>query len=171
MYADIVKSQDRWRVECLLSHKHGTIEQKFMRHVIDETTPYYLCNRPPGASGACIVTKSEVVYGHVGPTIGMPTCIDVGCEMVDGHCIKNIHAEVRAIMTAAVLGIKTKGAVIYSILKPCYNCSTAIILAGITHIFYAGIAYDEDRTKLILSTAGVGSTYIESGLDYAQELV
>lgn len=171
MYADIVISQDRWKVESVISHYAGTLEQKYMKHVIKVLPQYYLCNRPPGAAGACIINKSEVVYGHVGPTLGSRTCIDEGCLMVDGHCIRNPHAETRAIYTAARLGLETKGGIIYSILKPCYNCSMAIIAAGIFHIFYAGVAYDEERTRHILSMAGVTSTHVDAGLDYAQELV
>jgi dCMP deaminase len=161
---------DRWRVESGfvdVSHTYlDIVAYNYMKHLIEAITPLYLCNRPPGAAGALITQQDKVIYGWVGPTALSPSCKIKGCEIEDGHCVRNTHAEVQAILRCAKLGYVTDGTTIYSILKPCYNCSKAIIHAGITNIFYAGAAYNEERTNTILETAGVGSTHIDVGLEY-----
>jgi dCMP deaminase len=160
----------RWEIEGVISgYEYGSLEHCYMKHLIDVTSPLYSCNRPPGAAGALIKLRDVIVYGWVGPTAFSPSCNSIGCEIEDGHCVRNIHAEVQAIIRAARLGLATEKAAIYSILKPCYNCSKAIIHAGITKIFYAGAAYDESRTNNILRVAGVESTHLDVGLEYGND--
>ena len=149
----------------------------FMRMLVNMAAPRYRCNRPPGPSGAAIYINTynytQIVYGFVEPVHGqrLKSCIDVGCELEDGHCIRNIHAEQRAITEAARIGVATKDAAIFSILKPCYACTKHILAAGITTIYYAGIAYDEQRTRDLLDDAYVHAYYIDVGLPYGQELI
>ena len=174
--SDIIRHEgvlDRWRVESgfvdIAHTLQNIIPYNYLRHLIDAVTPLYMCNRLPGAAGALITQRDKVIYGWVGPTLLSPSCKTAGCEMVDGHCVRNVHAEVQAIIRAAKHGLSTDGVTIYSILKPCYNCSKAIIHAGITNIFYAGAAYDEERTNAILKNADVGITHIDVGLEYGNE--
>lgn len=145
----------------------------YMENCRKITTPLYLCNRPPGAAGALIVPRGGyVVYGWVAPPSGgtLFNCLTDGCEMVDGHCVRNLHAEVQAVCRAAANGIELNGATIYSLLKPCYNCSKIIIAAGITRIVYAGAAYDEKRTRELLENAGVICDYVDIKLGYGMEM-
>lgn len=132
--------------------------------------PEYTCNRPPGAAGAYVVggDKKGSMFGYVLPPDGSPTCKEVGCEIENGHCVRTIHAEQRAIALSAFYGIMLAGGTMYSVLKPCYQCSKIIIAAGIKHIYYAGAAYDEERTRKILDNAGVTCEYIDVGLEYGQ---
>lgn len=125
-----------------------------MTDIINQMSMRYTCNRPPGAAGAALIMDTGgIVYGDVKPADGAPTCKDVGCMIEDGHCVRTIHAEVRAILNAAKFGLCTKNAVMYSILRPCYQCTKVIIAAGITKIVYAGTAYDEERTQDIIKSA------------------
>ena len=156
----------RWRIESMLITPGKPMHELYLKHCIEKCAPLYSCNRPPGAAGAIIVSSEKVIYGWVAPTLGAPSCKEVGCEMEDGHCIRNVHAEVQAIIRAARHGISTSGATIYSLLKPCYNCTKAIIHAGITKIVYAGAAYDEERTRNILSLANVECEYVDINLEY-----
>ena len=116
----------------------------------------YTCNRGPRPSGAVLYTDDgQWIYGDVNPTIGSPSCKEVGCMIEDGHCVRNVHAEVDAILNAARLGVSTGHGIMYSINKPCFNCTKVIIKAGIKTIFYAYAVYDEERTQDILDAAGV----------------
>lgn len=128
-----------------------------LRSLVDYAKDTYKCNRPPRPSGALLVLADNRrhVYGSVQPTPGSPSCLDDGCMMVDGHCVRNIHAEVDAIIAAAREGYKTKESILYSINKPCYNCTIAAIKAGVKVIFYAYAVYDEKRTNDALIAAGV----------------
>lgn len=156
--------------------------QKFMQYVVENTSEGYTCNRPPGAAGAAIVTDTTILYASVSPPDMSPTCKQVGCEMewstdeldipyvyytdLHGHCVRAIHAEQRLITACARNGIATDGATVYSILKPCYNCTKILIAAGVKKIYYASRAYDEERTRIILENAGVSCVHLDIGLEY-----
>jgi dCMP deaminase len=91
----------------------------------------------------------------------MPSCKDEGeCMMEDGHCVRNLHAEVDAILRASRLGFTLHGADMYSINKPCYNCTLHIIDSGIDRIFYAYAVYDEDRTTRALDVARIECIHV-----------
>lgn len=161
---------ERWVVESILSGmSDDNIDACYLKHLIHAITPLYSCNRPPGAAGALIVLRDRIIYGWVGPTSFAPSCNTDGCEMEDGHCVRNIHAEVQAILRAARRGMSTEQASIYSILKPCYDCTKAIIHAGISKVKYAGAAYDEERTYDIMNYAKIEYGLVDIGLEYGND--
>ena len=55
--------------------------------------------------------------------------------MVEGHCVRTIHAEVNAILQGAERGIP-KGFTAYVTHFPCINCTKALLQAGIVKITY-----------------------------------
>lgn len=140
-----------------------------MKYVINMTSWQYGCLRPPGAAGAGLLTTRGIILGTVQPPFGSANCKEQHeCEMENGHCVRNIHAEQRAIINAALFGICTYGSHVYSILKPCYQCTKAIIAAGVTHIFYVRAAYDEERTKAILNAANVTIERLDINIGYGE---
>ena len=87
--------------------------------------------------GAVIVKDNRVIAtGYNGSPAGMPHCSDVGCDVVDGHCVATTHAEVNALLECAKYGISTNGATIYITHYPCYGCAKAIAQAGIKEVHY-----------------------------------
>ncbi len=74
--------------------------------------------------------------GYAGAPSGLPHCIDVGCTIVDGHCIATIHAEQNVIAFAAKHGISLKGARLWVTHTPCKDCAKLIINAGITSVVF-----------------------------------
>ena len=55
--------------------------------------------------GAVIAVGNRVVsQGFNGSRPGEPHCIDVGCLMERGHCVRTIHAEANAIEWARKIG-------------------------------------------------------------------
>ena len=49
--------------------------------------------------GAVFTNHGDIVSsGYNGSPTGQPHCLDVGCLMEDGHCIRCIHAEQNAII-------------------------------------------------------------------------
>jgi len=49
--------------------------------------------------GSVIVKENKIIStGYNGSPSGEEHCIDVGCLMKKGHCIRTIHAELNAIM-------------------------------------------------------------------------
>ena len=106
--SDIIRNGgvlERWVVESILSGiSDSNIDACYLKHLVEAITPLYSCNRPPGAAGALIVLRDRIIYGWVGPTNHSPSCNAVGCEMEDGHCVRNIHAEVQAVARSARRG-------------------------------------------------------------------
>jgi deoxycytidylate deaminase len=169
----------------LMGKNNGhTLQYTIMDYLIETAPKHYACNRPPGAAGAILYTPSKYIFSGVYPTHGSPTCLHTGCEIeynalaeetsdahfhsLKPHCIRNIHAEQRTIFLAARFGVATEGAVMYSVLKPCYQCSKAIIASGIKQIWYAGKVYDEPRTRKILDNANVACEHIDVELEYGK---
>ncbi len=79
-----------------------------------------------------------VSIGYNGAPSGLPHCFDVGCAMVDGHCLRSAHAEANTIMSAVASGKSTKGCTLYVIGTPCARCALSIIQAGITTVISRG---------------------------------
>lgn len=110
----------------------------------------YLCNRPPRPSVAAIGvdwTQKELYFSGASPKEGMEheTCIEHGCLMEDGHCVRNVHAEVAVLKQLKNRNISHNG-ILYTINKPCYNCAKFIVENGIHTVYYAFTVYDEQRT-------------------------
>ncbi|CAI2680743.1 MAG: ComE operon protein 2 [Apilactobacillus sp.] len=93
------------------------------------------CNRL--SVGATIVRDKRIIAGgYNGSVAGDEHCIDVGCYMRDGHCLRTIHAEMNAISQCAKFGESTDGAEIYVTDFPCLPCTKVLLQAGITKINY-----------------------------------
>lgn len=87
--------------------------------------------------GALIVRDNRVIAsGYNGSVSGDTHCIDEGCLIQEGHCVRTIHAEVNAILQCAKYGIATQGSEVYVTHFPCLNCTKTLIQAGIKRINY-----------------------------------
>ena len=93
--------------------------------------------------GAVIVREKTILStGYSGSIRGLPHCIEIGCEMVDGHCVRTTHAEANAIVQAAKNGVKINSSEIYVTASPCYSCFKLIANAGIKAILYSELYRD-----------------------------
>ncbi|AVK60604.1 ComE operon protein 2 [Lactobacillus sp. CBA3605] len=87
--------------------------------------------------GATIVRDKRIIAGgYNGSVSGDVHCIDEGCYLVDGHCMRTIHAEMNAILQCAKFGAATDGAEIYVTDFPCLQCTKMLLQAGIKKIHY-----------------------------------
>ena len=93
---------------------------------------------PRASVGCVIVLGGEMILstGFNGAPAGQVTCLDDGCIIEGGHCVRAVHAEARAIALAAKRGIRLDGAEAYVTLLPCINCMNALIIAGVKMIYY-----------------------------------
>ena len=97
--------------------------------------------------GAVIVRDNRIIStGYNGTPEGMTNCIDGGCvrcKNKDSYassigydvCIC-VHAEQNALISAARFGNSIEDAVIYSTLRPCFDCSKAMLQAKVHTIYY-----------------------------------
>lgn len=112
--------------------------------------------------GATIVRDKRIIAGgYNGSVSGSVHCIDDGCYVVDGHCVRTIHAEMNAILQCAKFGVPTEGAEIYVTHFPCLNCTKAIIQSGIKTIYYAEDYRNHSYAIELLDEAGVNVEKVE----------
>lgn len=106
--------------------------------------------------GATIVRDNRIVAGgYNGSISGGDHCIDKGCYVVDGHCVRTIHAEMNALLQCAKYGAPVAGAEIYVTHFPCLQCTKAIIQAGISKLVYASDYKNNEYALELLQQAGV----------------
>ena len=88
--------------------------------------------------GAVIVSadRNILATGYNGSLKGLHHCNDVGCLLVENHCIRTVHAEENALLQAAKNGHAIKDATCYVTHSPCINCFKHIINAGIQRIVW-----------------------------------
>ncbi|MCM0581988.1 ComE operon protein 2 [Weissella diestrammenae] len=87
--------------------------------------------------GAAIVKDGRIIAsGYNGSVVGTPHCTEVGDYIVDGHCIRAVHAEQNALLQLAKMGIAADDAEIYVTDFPCVHCTKFLLQAGIKKINY-----------------------------------
>ncbi|MBF0486172.1 MAG: cytidine/deoxycytidylate deaminase family protein [Candidatus Omnitrophica bacterium] len=85
--------------------------------------------------GCVLVKEKEVVAtGYNGSIPGDAHCEDVGCLVVDNHCVRTNHAEMNALTQAAKKGHSVDGATSYVTNMSCTTCAKALIAAGIKRV-------------------------------------
>jgi dCMP deaminase len=97
----------------------------------------------------CVLVRDKRILtsGFNGSPSGQPHCDEVGHLLVEGHCVRTIHAETNAIIQAALHGVSTRDSTCYVTHFPCINCTKALINAGIVRLVYH-FAYRVDENAL-----------------------
>ncbi|MCH4984162.1 ComE operon protein 2 [Macrococcoides goetzii] len=112
--------------------------------------------------GATIVKDNRVIAGgYNGSVSGEVHCIDEGCYIENGHCIRTIHAEMNALLQCSKMGVSTEGADIYVTHFPCIHCTKSIIQAGIKKIYYANDYKNHPYAIELLKKANIDTEKIE----------
>lgn len=123
------------------------------------------------AVGATIVRDRRIIAGgYNGSASGDVHCIDEGCYMVDGHCVRTIHAEMNAILQCAKFGVPTEGAEIYVTHFPCLQCTKMIVQAGIKKIYYLQNYRNDEYAIDLLEKTGVTVEQVKLSKRYFEEL-
>lgn len=121
--------------------------------------------------GATIVREKRIIAGgYNGSVNGDVHCIDEGCYVVDGHCLRTIHAEMNAILQCAKFGAQTQGAEIYVTHFPCLQCTKMIIQAGITKINYLEDYHNNAYAIKLIEQAHVQCQKVVLPKDFFQQL-
>ncbi len=84
----------------------------------------------------CVLVRDKQILstGYNGSIPGDDHCDDVGCMIVENHCVRTIHAEMNAILQCSSHGISTQNSTAYITNMPCTNCAKALVTAGIKEI-------------------------------------
>lgn len=108
--------------------------------------------------GTVLVKDGMVIStGYNGAPRGLGHCNDVGCKVVNNHCVRTVHSELNAIIQAAYHGVSTKGSTLYTRYTLCENCTKATINAGIKRVVYRTIYknIDQPHTRSLFKKAKV----------------
>ncbi|WP_099158567.1 ComE operon protein 2 [Virgibacillus ndiopensis] len=106
--------------------------------------------------GATIVRDKRIIAGgYNGSVSGSVHCIDEDCYVIDGHCVRTVHAEANALLQCAKFGVPTDGAEIYVTHFPCLQCCKQIIQSGIKKVYYAEDYKNHPYAVELFSEAGV----------------
>jgi dCMP deaminase len=106
--------------------------------------------------GTVLVREKRILTtGFNGSPAHLPHCDEAGHLMVDGHCVRTIHAEANAIIQAALHGVSTKGATCYVTHFPCISCVKMLINAGVVRIVYENDYRVDENAMAFLRLAEV----------------
>ena len=121
------------------------------------------------AVGAVLVRDRRILAtGYNGAPEGLPHCLDVGCLIVDGHCVRTLHAEQNALLQAAVHGVSTEGATIYVTSEPCLQCTKMLLNARVRRIVYRD-AYEDELARALRAQAGIACVRGEQPSDTTED--
>jgi len=100
----------------------------------------------------CVLVKDRFVLatGYNGSLPGQPHCDDVGCLIVDNHCVRTNHAEINALVQATTHGVNIKGATAYITNMSCTTCAKALLAAGIVCVVVFSDYHDTLATKFFI---------------------
>ncbi|WP_010094123.1 ComE operon protein 2 [Ornithinibacillus scapharcae] len=115
--------------------------------------------------GATIVRDKRIIAGgYNGSVTGSVHCIDDGCYVIDGHCVRTVHAEANALLQCAKFGVPTENADVYVTHFPCLQCTKQLIQSGIKTVYYAEDYKNHPYAIQLFEEAGVKTIKVE--LDY-----
>lgn len=80
--------------------------------------------------------------------------------MEGGHCVRAVHAEIRAISRAAKAGVVLNESTAFVTLLPCIQCMQALMLCGVREIYYDEV-YDrpeKEHVHLLAEQGGIRLT-------------
>lgn len=121
--------------------------------------------------GATIVRDKRIIAGgYNGSVSGDEHCIDSDCYLVDGHCVRTIHAEMNAILQCAKFGVSTDQAVIYVTDFPCLQCTKMLLQAGITQINYLRNYHNDPYAMKLLKLKNVSLKQVTLDEDVLNEV-
>ncbi|WP_203641861.1 ComE operon protein 2 [Levilactobacillus andaensis] len=118
------------------------------------------CNRL--SVGATIVRDKRIIAaGYNGSVSGDDHCLDEGCYLVDGHCVRTIHAEMNAVLQCAKFGEATDGAEIYVTDFPCLQCTKMLLQAGIRKITYLRNYHNDPYAQKLIELKHIELNQVE----------
>lgn len=125
--------------------------------------------------GATIVRDKRIIAGgYNGSVSGSVHCVDEGCYVIDGHCVRTVHAEANALLQCAKFGVATEGADIYVTHFPCLQCAKQLIQSGIRTVYYAEDYRNHPYAIQLFEEAGVKTVkvplnYLEFDVNYLEK--
>ena len=145
-----------------------TWDEYFLR-ITEEAAKRSTCLRRQ--VGAILVREKRILTtGYNGAPRGLPHCSEVGClrekEGVPSgerhELCRGLHAEMNALLQAAVHGIRIERATLYSTTYPCSLCAKMLINCGVERVVCTE-DYPDRLAKEMLAQAGIEVVILPPG--------
>ena len=145
-----------------------TWDEYFLR-ITEEAAKRSTCLRRQ--VGAILVREKRILTtGYNGAPRGLPHCSEVGClrekEGVPSgerhELCRGLHAEMNALLQAAVHGIRIERATLYSTTYPCSLCAKMLINCGVERVVCTE-DYPDPMAKEMLEQAGIDVLILPPG--------
>ncbi|GBG93911.1 competence protein ComEB [Ligilactobacillus salitolerans] len=121
--------------------------------------------------GAILVRDKRIIAGgYNGSVSGDVHCLDEGCYLVDGHCVRTIHAEMNAVLQCAKFGVASAGSEIYVTDFPCLQCTKMLLQAGIRKIYYLRNYHNDQYAVELLKRKEVEVQRVEIDEKYLHKI-
>ncbi|MFT8424027.1 MAG: ComE operon protein 2 [Liquorilactobacillus sp.] len=121
--------------------------------------------------GAILVRDKRVIAGgYNGSVSGDEHCIDHGCYLVDGHCVRTIHAEMNAVLQCAKFGVATEGAEVYVTDFPCLQCTKMLLQSGIKKICFLRNYHNDEYALKLMKLKNVEVEQVKLDAAYLQKV-
>lgn len=101
--------------------------------------------------------------GYNGAPKGMPHCLDVGCLMENGHCVRTIHDTANALRQVTVA--EARGASVFQLHRPCIRCVQLMLNYEIRYLTFWGSYRTDDSSAAIRLAQEGGITVYSLGGD------
>ena len=112
--------------------------------------------------GAVLVRENRMIAGgYNGSVAGDSHCIDEGCFVQGGHCVRTIHAEANALLQCAKFGVTTENTTVYVTHFPCLQCTKQLLQAGVKEICYLNNYRNNEYAEHLYEVTGVSVRKIE----------
>lgn len=141
--------------------------EKYFLKVADVIKERSTCTRL--SVGSVAVKGNKIIStGYNGSPTGEDHCIDVGCMIKKGHCIRTIHAELNAIMNGMETGVNLKGSTLYVTHFPCFNCAKHIVQVGIKRVVYKNDYKNSREAEDLFKRSGLKVEQMNNELEYVR---
>lgn len=121
--------------------------------------------------GAILVRDKRVIAGgYNGSVSGDVHCIDHQCYLVDGHCVRTIHAEMNAVLQCAKFGVATENSEVYVTDFPCLQCTKMLLQAGIKKLFYLRNYHNDEYALKLMKLKNVDVQQVKLDAAYLQKV-
>ena len=108
---------------------------EYFMQIAELTAKRGTCDRAQ-VGAVAVKDKRVIMSGYNGSPPGMAHCDEAGHQMVNGHCVRTIHAEQNIITQCAKNGISLDEATVYVTHEPCFECLKLMISSGVDLVIF-----------------------------------
>lgn len=106
--------------------------------------------------GCVLVFGNKIIgTGYNGAIAGDANCDEVGCLMINGHCVRCLHAEVNSVLNSLCYDVSVSGVTAYVTSEPCFACYKVLRQFGVNRFVYLEEYADDVRDGYLCNEENV----------------